>query len=55
MKKIAILYVVFLFSVRIWAQQPLDFPIYTTALTLADSIKAYNKIADPSREQQLKM
>ena len=55
MKKIAVLCLILLFSVKIWAQQPLDFPIYNTALTLADSIKAYNKIKDPSREQQLKM
>ena len=55
MKKVIILYLILCFSLKIYGQIAPDFPIYNTALTLADSIKAYNKIADPSREQQLKM
>ncbi len=55
MKKISILCLIFLFSIKIWGQQPIDFSIYNTALTLADSIRAYNKIKEPTDTQQRRM
>lgn len=55
MKNVLLVCVMLLWWVNAWSQQPPTFPIYTTALELADSIKAYNRIKEPTGEQQLKM
>jgi hypothetical protein len=55
MRKIPVLGLLLLLSCALFAQQPLNFPIFSTSIELAEKIKAYNKIKEPNATEQNKM
>ena len=55
MKQIIYISALLLSSIKMWGQKPADFSIFNASFALADSIKIYNDVKEPSRDQQIHM